>query len=120
MVKKIWQDFGYLVKREIQSKYYYRKEVLIKDLVQISNEKLHLLEEKEVKVRESNSHLTRYYYVIYNKNENEFIVQEEELSEVRWIDIDEILKMIKNNNDRITFKEDEVYLFEKIKQLYKE
>lgn len=86
--------------------------------LKIPTNELHLLEEKEVKVRESNSHLTRYYYVICNKNESEFIIQEEELSEVKWFDIDEIIRMIKENDDSIVFGDDRIYLFEKLKELF--
>ena len=84
--------------------------------LKVSKDELNLLEEKEVKVRETNSHITRYYYVICNKNEKDFIIQEEELSEVKWFDIDEIMEMMKNNDDRIVFGEDRRYLLERIKK----
>ena len=69
----------------------------------------------EVKKRESNSHLTRIYYVVCNK-EN-FKVQTEELSEVKWFNIDDVIDMIKNNDDTLTLKSDRLYLLEKLKNI---
>ena len=82
-----------------------------------SIEELHLLEAMEVKKKAQNSHIIRYYYVRCNKEENEFTIQEEELSEVKWIYIDEIMDMIKNKDDSIVFKEDKMYLFERLKEV---
>jgi isopentenyl-diphosphate delta-isomerase type 1 len=76
---------------------------------------LHVLEEMQVTKGEINSHLTRVYYVYYNGND--FKIQTEELSEVRWFNIDDVINMIKNNDETLTFKSDRLYLFENLKKI---
>ena len=83
--------------------------------LKLSLNDLHILEKMEVKKRESNSHLTRIYYVVCKK-EN-FKVQTEELSEVKWFNIDDVMDMIKNNDDTLTLKSDRLYLLEKLKNI---
>ena len=83
--------------------------------LELSLNDLHILEKMEVKKRESNSHLTRIYYVVCN--EDKFKVQIEELSEVKWFNIDDIINMIKNNDESLTLKSDRLYLLEKLKDL---
>ena len=78
---------------------------------------LHVLEEMEVNKRESNSHIVRYYYIYCA--ENNFNIQTEELSEVRWFDIDDVINMVKNNDDSLVIKEDRLYLLERLKDLLK-
>ena len=79
----------------------------------VSYEELIPYGEKEVTIKETNSHITYFYYVKCNKKEDEFIIQEEELSEVKWFNIDEIITMIKD--EKTSFKENRIKLFEKIK-----
>ena len=50
------------------------------------------------------------------KKAKEFTIQEEELSEVKWVDIDKVISMIKER-DNIVFKEDKLMLFEGLKAL---
>ena len=83
--------------------------------IKLTLDDLKVLYEKEVKIRESNSHITRYYYAIYNGND--FTIQEEELSEVKWFDIDDVIDMISNNNDTIVFKSDRLYLLDALKNI---
>ena len=83
--------------------------------LKISLNDLRVLNKMEVKKRESNSHLTRIYYVICN--EDKFKVQTEELSEVRWFNIDDVIEMINNNDESITLKSDRLYLLEKLKEI---
>ena len=61
---------------------------------------------------------TVYYYVEINSKENEFTLQQEELSEVKWYTLSEIKEMIKNHKDTIVFNEYMINLFEKIKNTY--
>jgi len=56
-----------------------------------------------VKDRESNSHITYAYYTFLDKDINDFVIQEEELSEVKWIPFNEYKQMVINNNPTITF-----------------
>ena len=83
--------------------------------LKISAEDLNVLENMEVKKRETNSQITRYYYVVCDKKN--FEIQTEELSEVKWFGIDDIIEMINNNDNSITLKSDRLYLLEKIKEL---
>ena len=83
--------------------------------IKFSIDDLHVLEEMQVTKKEINSHLTRVYYVYYNGND--FNIQTEELSEVKWFNIEDVINMIKNNDDTITFKMDRLYLFEKLKEI---
>ena len=69
--------------------------------------------EREITISDSNSHITYFYYIRCNKKENEFAIQTEELSEVKWFNIDEIITMIKEG--KTSFKENRIKLFEKIK-----
>lgn len=83
--------------------------------LKISIDDLHVLEERQVAKQKINSHLTRVYYIYYNGND--FKIQTEELSEVKWFNIDDVINMIKNNDETITFKTDRLYLFEKLKEI---
>ena len=74
---------------------------------------LNVLDEKEIRIRENNSHIRKDYYVICN--EENFKIQKEEISEVRWFDIDEVINMIKNNDESLTLKEDKIPGLEKLK-----
>lgn len=69
--------------------------------------------EREITISDSNSHITYLYYIRCNKKENEFTIQKEELSEVKWFNVDEIITMIKEG--KTSFKENRIKLFEKIK-----
>ena len=82
----------------------------------IPKDKLYKYKDAEIALKESNSHTTHYYYAKIDKEENEFIIQEEELSEVKWVDIDKVISMIKGH-DNIVFKEDKLMLFEGLKKL---
>ena len=69
--------------------------------------------EREITISDSNSHITYFYYIGCNKKKNEFTIQKEELSEVKWFNVDEIITMIKEG--KTSFKENRIKLFEKIK-----
>lgn len=81
----------------------------------ITTDDLHVLENMEVRKRETNSQITRYYYVICNKEI--FEIQKEELSEVKWFKISDIINMIHNKDDSIVLKEDRLYLMERLNEL---
>lgn len=73
--------------------------------------------EREFTIRDSNSHITYFYYTKSNLNEKDFIIQKEELSEVKWFDIDEVINMIKSKDDSTVFREERVKLFEELKNV---
>lgn len=83
----------------------------------ISIDDLHPFAEREFTIRDSNSHITYFYYTKSNKSESDFIIQEEELSEVKWFNIDNVIDMIKANDETITFKENRLYLLEELKEI---
>ena len=85
--------------------------------IKLSPGDLRILEERDVLKLKSNSRLTRMYYVIYNKND--FTIQTEELSEVKWFNIDEVIDRIKNNDESITLKSNRLYLLERLKTILK-
>ena len=53
----------------------------------------------------NNKHFNEYYIVLKDIDEKDIKLQEEEVSEVKWVDKDEIIRRIKNNYDGITDKE---------------
>ena len=71
--------------------------------------------EREINISDSNSHITYFYYVICNKKAEEFVIQEEELSEVKWFNIDEIIIMIKDG--KTSFKENRISLLNGLKNI---
>ena len=77
----------------------------------VSKEEIHSFGEVEDNIGENDSHLTYFFYIKTNKKENEFILQPEEVSEVKWFDIDEMIDMIKNKDDRIFYTERRIKLF---------
>lgn len=83
----------------------------------ITIEELHPIAEREFTIRESNSHITYFYYVKSNNKEDDFIIQEEELSEVKWFDLDDVISMIKQKDERVVFKENRIHIFEALKEL---
>ena len=83
--------------------------------IKLSPGDLRILEEREVLKLESHSRLTRMYYVIYNGND--FTIQKEELSEVKWFNIDELMEKMKNNDETLAIKSNRLYLLERLKDI---
>ena len=81
----------------------------------ITKEDRHNYADREFTIQETNSHITYFYYVKTNKKEDEFTVQVEELSEVKWFDIDKVIEMINNNDESTVFTKDRLDLFEGLK-----
>lgn len=83
----------------------------------IPKDDLHSFGEKEVTIESSNSHIIYFYYTKCNKQESEFTIRKEELSEVKWFDIDEVIDMIKKNDTSTVFDSKRLKLFEELKTL---
>ena len=83
----------------------------------ISKDDLHQFGEREFTIIDSNSHITYFYYIKSNLNEKDFIIQKEELSEVKWFDIDDVIDMIKKNDSSIVFDEKRLKLFEQLRYI---
>ena len=73
--------------------------------------------EKETKIRKNNSCITNYFYYKTNMELHEFIIQKEELIEVKWVSIEDIIKMLEEENDSIVFDKKSKYIFEKLKEI---
>ena len=83
--------------------------------LKLSLNDLKVLEKMEVQKRKTNSHLTRFYYYICNKNN--FDIEKEELTEVKWFDIDKVIDMINNDDNSLVLKKDRLYLLNRLKEL---
>lgn len=73
------------------------------------------IDKKNLKVLAENVNLTRFFYMCCDMPEKDFVIQKEELSDVKWFAIDDVINMIKNNDDSLTIKENRLYLLEKLK-----
>ena len=74
---------------------------------------LKILEEMDVRKRETNSHITRWYYIV--TDQKEFAIQEEELSEVKWMDFAELMKRVREGDDSLVLGMRHMAVLEKIK-----
>ena len=61
----------------------------------------HSSEEKLIELDLEEPHTSHFYYIYINKDEKEFILQREEVSEVKWYDINVAINMMQNNDDSI-------------------
>lgn len=64
-----------------------------------------------------NNHFMYSFYTICNMKEEEFKIQKEELSYVKWYSIDDVIDMIRDNNKEVVFKQKEIEIFEKLKKI---
>ena len=64
---------------------------------------LKYLAENEVIKEDDSKHITKYYSIISNKKEDEYIIQTEELSEVKWYSYSDFINMMENNDERLVF-----------------
>lgn len=85
--------------------------------IDVSKENLIPFGKREITIRDLNSHITYFYYTKLNLNEEDFTIQEEELSEVKWYDIDKVIEMIKSKDESIVFREERLKLFEQLKNV---
>lgn len=78
---------------------------------------LHSFCERELKQEDVNSHFRCFFYVNSNKDIKDFVIQKEEVSEIRWFDIDNVIDMINSGDTTITFDKRRLYVFEKLKEI---
>lgn len=69
--------------------------------IKVDKKDLYKISQRKWISDKNHSHITYYYYIIINKSEKEFVIQEEELSEVKWFDIEDIITMVKNKDNII-------------------
>ena len=60
-----------------------------------------ILEEKLIELNLEEPHTAHFYYTYINKTEKDFILQKEEVSEVKWYDIDVDINMMESNDGSI-------------------
>lgn len=86
--------------------------------VLFKKDELKLLD-RRIEVLPKNSHVTYFYYLKSNLEEDKFTIQKEELSEVKWFNIEDALNATTLNEDSY-YKEKYIQLFEKLKSIYEE
>ncbi len=82
----------------------------------ISKDQLYPLANGNFTIKRENHHNNHYFYIINNKS-SDFITQKEKLSDVKWYDIDEVIRLIENKSEEIVYKEDKIYLFDYLKNM---
>lgn len=87
--------------------------------LKIKKEDLHPLCDKYLVEEKYNNHYMYPYYVICNQKAEDFTIQKEELSFVRWYKIEEVIRLIEVGSKEIVFKKDEIRLFKKLLEVTK-
>ncbi len=85
--------------------------------LRINRNDLYVLCDKYVVKERFNNHYMYSFYTVSDKKEEEFKVQREELSYVKWYKIEQVIDMIKNNDLSTVFKEKEIAIFSKLKDI---
>ena len=83
----------------------------------VDKKDLKILFEKEFLLRNINSSVKYYYYVKTDKDIKDFNIQKEELSEIKWFKINELIELIKNDDDSITLKKDRLDLLKRLRSI---
>ena len=78
-------------------------DVSIKELHSFANGKFDIINENSS---------TYFFCIRCNLKEEKFIIQKEELSQVKWFDIIDVISMIKNNDKTIVYSKNRINLFE--------
>ena len=81
--------------------------------LKLSKEDLHIIEDKRFCRRDVNSHVSRMYYAI--SDETNFKLQKEEVSDVKWVDLDELIERINNNDETLTLHYTVLQIIEELK-----
>ena len=81
----------------------------------VDKNEVHVLCNKYLVLEDENNHFMYPYYVITDLEEDDFIIQKEEVSYVKWHNIDDVIKLINDGNDDFVFKKEEIYLFRMLK-----
>lgn len=71
----------------------------------------------EITLDNTNSHITYFYYTFSEKQSCEFNVQIEELSEVKWFKIKDVIEMINSKNTLIVFNKKRLAVFEQLSEI---
>lgn len=84
----------------------------------IEERKLNPLILKKLRIGDKNSHVRSWYYIENNFELSDFTLQKEEVEEVCWFDIDEVISNIGNSN--FTFKKDSIEPLTRLKEIIEE
>ena len=87
--------------------------------LKIKKEDLHPLCDKYLVEEKYNNHNMYPYNVLCNLKAEDFTIQQEELSVVRWYKIEEVIRLIEVGSKEIVFKKDEIRLFKKLLEVTK-
>ncbi len=68
-------------------------------------------------MNQENSEVTSFFYIKCNLPEENFIIQKEELSSVKWYDIDDVVNMVKEHDEKLLYKENKIPLLEYLKNI---
>lgn len=85
--------------------------------IEINETELFPFAKRKFIANEENYELTYFFYVRCNLQKEDFIIQEEELSEVKWCYIDEVISMVKGHDQAIILNENRIKLLEYLKHL---
>lgn len=85
----------------------------------VTVDELHTFTEREVNIKEKNSHIAYFYYLVTDKKEDEFVIQEEELSEVKWFNVDYLIELVEKEDTTTVFTKDRLRLLNDIKKVMK-
>lgn len=83
----------------------------------VREQELHHFGERAFAIRDSDSHVTYFYYVKSNLAAEDFKIQESELSEVKWFDIDDVINMIEQDDESIVFSQERLKQFKQLRNI---
>lgn len=85
--------------------------------LKINKENLNLFSKRTFTNDNIHYEITYFYYIKSNLKENDFIIQKEELSQVKWINIDVVIDMIEKQQDNIVINKNKSELLKYLKNL---
>lgn len=83
----------------------------------VDKNEVHVLCNKYLVLEDENNHFMYPYYVITDLEEDDFIIQKEEVSYVKWHNIDDVINLIEVGDKELVFKKEEIYLFRMLKDI---
>ena len=100
------------------------KEALVREIkeeigITVNEDDLIPIVEKEYTYKETNSHITYFYYIKLNLKESEFTIQKEELTEVKWFKLDDVKTLVTSNNNPTVIDRKTLYLLDILQNIEK-
>ncbi len=81
----------------------------------VNMDQLHILVYKKLRKGDKNSHIRTWYYVKTDFNISDFRIQKEELDEIRWFTIDEVISSV--GDSHFTFQQDSLVAILRLKEI---